>query len=237
MKHRATGLLTASHWACGVVFSLVENTREQLRAGREGNVELQSLQRSLAEGGAKGQQLFGSPSTSSNSPCFDPDFCNFQQVQIHQNRFILAIIKRLIHSHCTSSQHGGEALSYGELHSTSRGVITFQGQGSSFPPMQSSCQQEEPGFICVHFRDCGRRLTHVGFTRCLSVEWAALKSKRVLQSMPNQRNESYTCTLAFLSRTRCPVEVEGSFLAWRISHQHRQNIRGMEKRQYIDFAL
>lgn len=138
---------------------------------------------------------------------------------------------------CISSQHGGETLSYRELYSTSHGAITSQGQGSSFPPMQRGCQREEPGFICVHFRDCGRRLTHVGFTRCLSMEWAALKSKRVLQSMANQRNESYTCTLAFLSRTRCPVEVGGSFLAWRISHHHRQNIRGMEKRQYIDFAL
>lgn len=208
-----------------------------MRAGRRGNVELQPLQRSLAEGGAKGQQLFGSPSTSSKHPHFGPDFCNFHQLQIHQSRFILSIIKRLIHSHCISSQHGGETLSYRELYSISCGAITFQGQGSSFPPMQRSCQQEEPGFICVHFRDYGRRLTHVGFTRCLSVEWAALKSKRVLQSMPNQRNDSYTCALAFLSRTRCPAEVGGSFLAWRISHHHRKNIRGMGKRQCIDFAL
>lgn len=222
MKHRATGVLRVSYWACEVVFSLGENTREQLRAARGGHVELQPLQRSLAGGRAKGQQLFGSPSTFSNRPCFGPDFCNFHQVQIHQSRFILSIIKRLIHNHCISSHHGGKTLSYRELHCTARGAITSQGQGSALPPMQRSCQQEEPAFICVHFRDCGRRLTHVGFTRCLSVEWAALKSKRVLQSMPNQRNESYTCTLAFLSRARCPVEVGGSFLAWRISHHHRQ---------------
>lgn len=61
-----SGVLTVSDWASGVVFSLWENTREQMRAGRRGNVELQPLQRSLAEGGAKGQQLFGSPSTSTS---------------------------------------------------------------------------------------------------------------------------------------------------------------------------
>lgn len=200
-------------------------------------MELHPLLKVSGRGWSKRTATFWITFHLQQRPCFGPDFCNFHQVQIHQRRFILSIIKRLIHSHCISSLHGGETLSYRELYSISRGAITFQGQGSSFPPMQRSCQQEEPGFICVHFRGCGRRLTHVGFTRCLSVEWAALKSKRVLQSMPNQRNESYTCTLALLSRTWCPVEVGGSFLAWRISHPHRQNIRGMGQTQYIDFAL
>ena len=170
------------------------------------------LHRSLAEGRAKGQLLFGSPSASSKHSCLGLGLCDFYQVQIHQSKFCSSFVKRLIHRHCSTSLHEDESLSYRELYSTSHRVITFQGQGLSFSPMQRSCQQEGPGFICVCFRDCGMRLTHVGFTRCLSVEWAALESKRVLQSMPNRRNESYTCARSFLSRTRCPVEV-GVFLS------------------------
>lgn len=170
------------------------------------------LHRSLAEGAAKGRQRFGSPSTSSKYSCFGPDLYNFHQVQIHQSKFCSSIVKRLIHRHCSTSLCGDESLSYRELYSTSHRVITFQGRTLSFPPMQRSCQQEGPGFTCVCLWDCGMRLTHVGFTRCLSVEWAASESKGVLQSMPNWRNESYTCAHSFLSRTRCPVEV-GVFLS------------------------
>lgn len=41
------------------------------------------------------------------------------------------------------------------------------------------------------------RLTHVGFARCLSVEWAALESRSVLRSIRKCMHESYTCICSF----------------------------------------
>lgn len=220
--------------------TLPESSWEQagwvLRSSNPSKAE-RVLHRSLAEGAAKGQQRFGSPSTSSKHSCFGPDLYNFHQVQIHQSKFCLSIVKRLIHRHCSTSLHGDESLSYRELYSTSHRVITFQGQTSSFPPMQRRCQQEGPGFTCVCLRDCGMRLTHVGFTRCLSVEWAASESKGVLRSMPNWGMSHTPAHTPFFQGHGALWRWGCSFLAWRISHHHKQNIRGMGKRWCIDFAL
>lgn len=96
VKHRAAGVLAASDWACGIVFSLGEKPESRWEQG-EGVIWSSSPSKGHWQRRAKGQQLFGSPSTSDKRPCFGPDFCNFHQVQMHQSRFVLSIIKRLIH--------------------------------------------------------------------------------------------------------------------------------------------